>query len=251
MSQHKKRISDSTIHESNIYVIGNRNTIYGTNVRIIGNYNKLFGGNSRVRGNHNKIYGDDNEIIGNWNEVIDGKDNRLEGNWNKAPTGCTIVRKKSRKRKKRRILSQIDKPPTKRRRLSVSHGTLIQTCGDVCGGIGNFISFPIPRISGITRIFTNSMSSIPIVMPGMTVNMTNIPKILEVPTAEKETSAPDDTPNTMLCKICMENYHNTLIIDCSHACLCVTCSIKLLEQKKVRCPICRQYIVKGIRRIYS
>ena len=54
------------------------------------------------------------------------------------------------------------------------------------------------------------------------------------------------------CSICMHHKVGTIIVDCSHICMCVECSLKLVQQKnvgEVKCPICYAD-VKEIKRIY-
>jgi hypothetical protein len=45
-----------------------------------------------------------------------------------------------------------------------------------------------------------------------------------------------------LCKICMDQVIDCVLLNCGHMCSCVKCG-KLLSE----CPICRQYVVKVIR----
>lgn len=45
-----------------------------------------------------------------------------------------------------------------------------------------------------------------------------------------------------LCKICMDNLIDCVLIDCGHMCSCVKCG-KLLAE----CPICRQFVVRVVR----
>jgi len=233
-SRDKIRVSHSTVRESGVTIIGN----------------------------HNKLYGNDNKVRGNWNEVVDGSGNRLVGSWNKGPSGNTVVRKKGRKRRKRRGSPDDYSHRSKRRRIEVlstdERGSLVQITGDVDdGNIGNFMSFGSSftfdsdgtfSVSGPTAvgIVNHFGRSLPV---AKTAEFTG----MEIPEAEEEPSADEDTPEAMLCKICIERVHNTLVVDCSHACMCVTCARRVLGEvkKKRRCPICRQDIVKGIRRIYS
>lgn len=73
---------------------------------------------------------------------------------------------------------------------------------------------------------------------------TSIKKI--VPDSIEEHSAEENEP---VCKICMNFSVKTIITDCGHACLCVTCSRMLFNSDEFRCPLCRVQITK-IERIY-
>lgn len=56
--------------------------------------------------------------------------------------------------------------------------------------------------------------------------------------------------NVDICNICMERKISTVIVDCGHRCLCVTCcqSYKDKEKnKEVCCPICRKKITRIIK----
>jgi len=75
-----------------------------------------------------------------------------------------------------------------------------------------------------------------------------IPKKIEIQIPEEYEDEPDDEKNDPCC-ICMERGKNTVILDCGHVQLCVTCSRELVKFKK-ECPFCRKKIEKGIMRIY-
>lgn len=51
-----------------------------------------------------------------------------------------------------------------------------------------------------------------------------------------------DIDESQLCKICMENEINCVLLDCGHYLTCVTCGRKLAD-----CPICRQNVVRVVR----
>jgi len=45
-----------------------------------------------------------------------------------------------------------------------------------------------------------------------------------------------------LCKICMDNPVDCVMLECGHMCTCTTCGKQMAE-----CPICRQYVVRVVR----
>lgn len=68
---------------------------------------------------------------------------------------------------------------------------------------------------------------------------------------ENEQDAPDTTSNSELCIICLTRLKTTCILDCSHMCMCVTCSRHLVMKSVRQCPMCRKNIIKGIIRVYK
>lgn len=67
-----------------------------------------------------------------------------------------------------------------------------------------------------------------------------------VPEGEDE-DVNDDDPDA--CQICFEHKSNTCIIECGHACMCISCSRALYETQgnKWVCPKCREPITRVIR----
>lgn len=55
--------------------------------------------------------------------------------------------------------------------------------------------------------------------------------------SEKESMNDSD-----LCKICMDNPVDCVMLECGHMCTCTTCGKQMAE-----CPICRQYVVRVVR----
>jgi len=75
-------------------------------------------------------------------------------------------------------------------------------------------------------------------------------KIGPVKPKRKPEKATVDTADEWLCKICMENKVNTVNLDCDHSCMCSDCGRKIMEfesQSDRVCPICKTYLVKGIK----
>lgn len=49
-----------------------------------------------------------------------------------------------------------------------------------------------------------------------------------------------------LCKICMDNPVDCVMLECGHMCTCLLCGKQMNE-----CPICRQYVVRVVRTFKS
>jgi len=61
----------------------------------------------------------------------------------------------------------------------------------------------------------------------------------------QERQAQDDKESmndSELCKICMDNPVDCVMLECGHMCTCTTCGKQMAE-----CPICRQYVVRVVR----
>jgi len=52
----------------------------------------------------------------------------------------------------------------------------------------------------------------------------------------------DGMTDSDLCKICMDNPVDCVMLECGHMCTCTTCGKQMAE-----CPICRQYVVRVVR----
>lgn len=61
-----------------------------------------------------------------------------------------------------------------------------------------------------------------------------------------------DILEELLCIICMERKINTVILDCGHSKMCVTCSRVIIfgEETNRKCPVCRKELKKGIIKIF-
>lgn len=55
---------------------------------------------------------------------------------------------------------------------------------------------------------------------------------------KKEVSNEADDDDRDLCKICLENELNILVMPCKHLCLCIVCSDKVAKLGQ-KCPMCR------------
>lgn len=58
----------------------------------------------------------------------------------------------------------------------------------------------------------------------------------------KAQSEKDNMEDSDLCKICMDNPVDCVMLECGHMCTCTTCGKQMAE-----CPICRQYVVRVVR----
>jgi hypothetical protein len=72
---------------------------------------------------------------------------------------------------------------------------------------------------------------------------------MEVPKEEDE-DVDENLEENLKCILCCERKINSVIIDCGHSKLCITCSRKILFEFNRACPVCRKEIKKGIIKIY-
>lgn len=76
---------------------------------------------------------------------------------------------------------------------------------------------------------------------------------VEIPKKELESTIKDESvAEEVLCIICSERRINTVILDCRHSKMCVTCSRRIMlgEIEQRKCPVCREEIKKGIIKIF-
>ncbi len=59
-------------------------------------------------------------------------------------------------------------------------------------------------------------------------------------------SEKDNLEDNDLCKICMDNPVDCVMLECGHMCTCTTCGKQMNE-----CPICRQYVVRVVKTFKS
>lgn len=72
-----------------------------------------------------------------------------------------------------------------------------------------------------------------------------------VPKKIDEPSAPEDTPDSDICKICMDRLIVMTIKDCGHYALCQTCAREIMLKSGGKCPICRVNIEEGFLKTYK
>lgn len=82
----------------------------------------------------------------------------------------------------------------------------------------------------------------------------NDKKIYNTCAREDEIIIPDPDPNEEIidndvdaCSICMDRKIMTVIVDCGHRCLCVTCSQMYKNKLNPTCPICRKNVTHIIK----
>ena len=72
--------------------------------------------------------------------------------------------------------------------------------------------------------------------------------VCKLPNAEKDEKLNSDVKESELCIICKERASCTVITDCGHSNLCVTCARNLvLVQKYDKCPTCRKQMTNIIK----
>ena len=59
--------------------------------------------------------------------------------------------------------------------------------------------------------------------------------------------SPEDSPQEVLCMVCMENKRNVLFLDCSHMVCCPKCTIDMISKNGFKCPACRSVPSKVIQ----
>jgi len=62
----------------------------------------------------------------------------------------------------------------------------------------------------------------------------------------KSTEEKDDLEDEDLCKICMDNQVDCVMLECGHMCTCIGCGKQMSE-----CPICRQFVVRVVKTFKS
>lgn len=271
-------VSNQEIRISNEKIIGNGNTVIGNGNKVIGNNNKIYGNNNKSIGNNNAIFGDCSKCVGN-NNRLDGKSNSSVGNNNSlnvtSSNNDNKIKDMIHKQKKMNVFSS-GKNSTQN---FYSAGKLlnkfvngVQTIKDGKNVTNSFTN---------TSNFTNTGTFIvgddddddEIINSGNftdTYNFVNenniknnkiIEKLddkIEIPKEEEEEQIKeeDNVNEELICSICSIRKIKTVILDCKHSKLCITCSraIMLKDGKvndKIECPICRQNISKGIIKIFN
>ncbi len=264
---------------NNKTVVGNNNFIKGNNCIITGNNNKVFGNEAQITGNHNILQGNAGVITGNYN-VCRGNNNRLNGKYNK------ITGNNNRYKGAHTTFQGISNDRDTSKNISTSTITITTTTpnGSIFKQINNggisTISTNLDQVYNFTpsgmNIYqtdnlygvqgNNTTSNIIIrdygtnnigVQTGLCVNNFNSSESSESSEELKEPTYPDvikneesAQKNEKECIICFDRASKTCIFPCGHACLCVTCSLKLKENKDTKCPLCKKKYT-NIKRIYQ
>ncbi|EEB19193.1 zinc finger protein, putative [Pediculus humanus corporis] len=56
------------------------------------------------------------------------------------------------------------------------------------------------------------------------------------------TTTTTTTNDDALCIVCQSNAKNVVIFPCKHLCLCLDCSLTIMNTQRKNCPICRRHI---------
>ncbi len=263
---------------NNKTVVGNNNFIKGNNCIITGNNNKIFGNKATITGNRNNLQGNAGIITGNYN-ICRGNNNQLNGKYNK------ITGNNNRYKGPHTTSQGIGNDEDTSKNTSTITITTTSSNGSIFKQINNggisTISTNLDQVynftpSGLEICQTdnlygvqgnNTTSNIIIrdyfgyygtnnraVQTGPYVNNFNSSESSEEP---KEPTYPDvikneesAQKNEKECIICFDRASKTCIFPCGHACLCVTCSLKLKENKDTKCPLCKKEYT-NIKRIYQ
>ena len=116
------------------------------------------------------------------------------------------------------------------------------------GVVGHIGILNVPDLETLERARGSFGSAHTVVIHGQQTTAEE-PSEPEIPGEEEEESMPEDTVDALLCVVCRERKRTTVIRDCKHSCLCVTCA-RAVMSREPKCPMCRKLIVKGIDKIF-
>jgi hypothetical protein len=204
------RHNGETFQGENLILIGDNNTVEGDNCAVSGKKNIVKGNGCTVDGDKNTVSGYGCRVTGNEN-IVSGDKCYVSGTRNTV-TGkdCSVV-------------GLNNFYPQDKNQKSFTFGS-------------ETFDFSIGQPFVITQeeLFDDDFGDV------------GLWEEKEIPKGESE-KADKDTPESLVCKVCMENKIDAVIIDCGHACLCRDCGKKIVTQS---CPICRKKIVRGIKNMY-
>jgi hypothetical protein len=243
----------------NITIVGDYNTITGSNCTVIGNYNKVTGADSTVTGNHNNVSGMDCKVFGDYNNV-NGMDSNVHGNHNNVSgMDCNVTGDKNKVSGMNSNVNGVDNIVTGMN--SVCNGASVGVKQRISTfKIGNSTFNTYSTVSGIVKQRKSGgqiQNFLGCIVSGNQTDTLVQPKMSTVSIPDElndEPSAPDNVNDKQLCSICMFRLKSTVIQDCGHNCMCVTCSRDFMlmdKDKEKKCPICRREIKIGIIRIYE
>jgi hypothetical protein len=228
--------SNTTFHCDNKIIRGSNNTIYGSNNEINGDHNI-------IDGSSNRIYGDYNKLIGGSNNQIYGDCNKNNGNgYNNVFTGDHNKNNGNR-------YNNVDITNSFNSMNNYANFSTDKYKVFYSGNNNIFGSTDINSNADPYKIFYGNNNNIDTISNNV-INESKITKIkIKVPDEdlnEKEIN-PDHYKEEEICSICMERKIITVIVDCGHRCLCVTCSRKYQHQQNPQCPMCRKNITHIIK----
>ncbi len=217
-------------------IIGSDNEIYGSDNHIYGDDCLIFGNDNVITGDKNKVIGDLNHINGT-NNKVKGKGNNIIG----SSTSTSDDRFYSPEQVERVLI---------KRSVTINYGsvgnyielnTLPFTTSDVDGNSSEDEEEDEEELSYILdRLYETDKRE-----NGLEEIVLKIPKGIP-----KEYNPKNDDKST-LCKICLTNKKNTIIIDCGHHVMCSNCARIILKEKCKKCPVCRKEIKHGINEVFE
>ncbi len=261
-------------------IYGNNNTVTGDSNKIVGNNNEIKGDCNSIMGNNNKINGDCNSIVGN-NNNMKGDCNTIVGNKNNSKGDCN-----TKKDKNNNYLyedNKIIKQPHKNKTVFVSNGNKFSSMGNnnqtnffnngrimnqFVNGIQTIkdgIEIKNCEIPNDLEITTNNQFNIDSFFNNNLIQIgSNNDRIIDltdkeekkdeeikVPDEEKEEDIKeeDKISEELICKICESKKVNTVVLNCGHSRMCISCSREwVIKQKNKKCPFCREDIKKIIKK---
>jgi hypothetical protein len=222
-------VNNTTIIGDSNSIRGNGNTINGNCNSVNGNGNTVFGDNTSLRGNGNTLYGSNNSIKGEDNHVRPSSNSKQTSS---TTGGGSLIGKFVMNNNVGGTFLQANNMTTNIRdgiqTSVVQNGTLSNGIHSIPVN-GTYVRYPSGRvtINGIEvdwqaiakekekkSLFPEEMKDEPVIVDG-----------------EKE------------CVVCFGRSIKTVIVDCGHAVLCVTCARENIRE----CPICRKEVTQIIR----
>jgi hypothetical protein len=230
---------DEVFHVHGCHIVGDRNIVHGNGNTMIGDDCVAHGDRNVIKGKNPKGFGKKNTIV-----KVDEK----------------------RGRQPVRTSEKMDKQDRKRFKAGASFfSNALNTASSVLFPFldsgkseSTSISTDLPQ-----RLDYDSYSDPPQTLPEYWPDLNDHKRpdskkqghqegFIAVPEPEKNKEE-ESIREGQECVVCMARAKNTVIIDCGHSCMCVSCSIDVAGGKevgKVKCPIC-QVEVTRILRVYS
>lgn len=243
------QLSKKKIKKNGAIIRGNKNEIYGKKNQIIGDCNIVYGDENIVNGNKNDIVGNTNIVSGNENNVL-GNYNKIKGYKNNSEGIDNIDETKDGNDEDVTTISRTIVITNDGQGGSSILRNMIRSSifnddddddgdGDIQLPFGEFA----PMLSAMFGIEPKKKkdNKIKIKTPnGKSVELKESEMINENGEISKD-----------VCKVCLTNKKNTIIIDCGHIVMCADCAREILKEKDKKCPMCRAEIKHGINDMFD
>jgi hypothetical protein len=238
-------VNNTTIIGDCNSIRGNGNTINGNCNSVYGNGNTVQGDSTSLSGNGNTVFGDNTSLMGDGNTLY-GSNNSAKGEGNQVKTSNNP--------------KQINRPTTGGGPLIGKFVMNNSNIGGLCLQANNMTtSFRDGVHTSVVQngTLSNGIHSIPVNgtyvrYPSGRVTINGIEVDWQAIAKEKEKKSllPEEMKNEPVivdgekeCVVCFGRSIKTVIVDCGHAVLCVTCARENIRE----CPICRKEVTQIIR----